>query len=180
MFCLLQFYLSIVETSEEKSLVEFLYKEYKQLMYKTAMSILHNPQLSEDAVHDAFIRVIKNSPKFRSYSCNENVSYLVIIVRGISLNMLKQTNRTTELEDDVPSTEDIEATAEIRISYENVLKNVQKLTPALKNAATLYYGHRLTEKEIAEMLDMNINTVRVSLMRARKLLRNMSEEVYYE
>lgn len=165
-----------METDEEKNRLEFLYTEYKQLMFKTAVSILHNRELAEDAVHEAFLRVIKNISKFSSFSCNENVSYLVIIVRGIALNMLKQQNRTTELEEDIPSDEDVEAAAQINISYENVLRNVQKLSPSLKNVATLYYVHRLSEKEIAEMLDMKINTVRVSLMRARNILRSMGEE----
>ena len=177
---MLQFYLSMVETDEDKRLVEFLYKEYRQLMFKTAVSILHNSELAEDAVHDAFLRVLKNLHKFRSYSCNENVSYLVIIVRGIALNMLKHRNKAEELDENTPSSEDVEADTEIRISYENVLENVHKLSPALKNVATLYYAHRLTESEISEMLDMNVNTVRVSLMRARKILRKMSEENNHE
>ncbi len=177
---MLQFYLSMVETDDDKSLVEFLYKEYRQIMFKTAFSILHNSELAEDAVHDAFLRVIKNLRKFRSYSCNENVSYLVIIVRGIALNMLKHRSKTEELDENTPSSENVEADAEIRISYENVLENVRKLSPALKNVATLYYAHRLTENEISEMLDMNINTVRVSLMRARKILREMNKENVHE
>ena len=94
--------------------------------------------------------------------------------------MLKQQNRTAELEEDIPSDEDVEAAAEINISYENVLRNVQRLSPALKNVATLCYVHRMSEREISEMLDMKINTVRVSLMRARKILRSMDEEYDHE
>lgn len=99
---MLQFYLSMVNSDEDKALVEFLYKEYKQLMFKTAYSILRRKESAEDAVHDAFLRVIKNLSKFRSYSCKENVSYLVIIVRGIALNMLSDSNRMAELEEDIP------------------------------------------------------------------------------
>ena len=39
---MLSFYLSMVESDEERSLIEFIYNEYRQLMYKTAFSILHN------------------------------------------------------------------------------------------------------------------------------------------
>ncbi|MBP1542559.1 MAG: sigma-70 family RNA polymerase sigma factor [Oscillospiraceae bacterium] len=168
---MLQLYMSMADSAESQSVIEYLYMNYRQLMYKTAVSILHKPELAEDAVHEAFLRAIKNISKFRKYSCNENVAYLVIIVRGIALNMLKRQDRITELCEDVPSPEDVEAAAEIRLSFEEVLKNVEKLSPALKNVATLYYVHRLTEKEISELLDMNISTVRVSLMRARNILK---------
>lgn len=174
---MLQLYLSLAETDEDKSRVEFLYTEYRQLMFKTALTILHNKELAEDAVHEAFLRVLKNLSKFRSYSCNENVSYLVIIVRGIALNMLKRDSRTEELDKNTASPEDIEETAEIHLSYKAVLENIGKLSPALKNVATLYYAHGLTEKEISEMLGMNTNTVRVSLMRARRILKKMGGEV---
>ena len=49
----------MAETDDEKSLVEELYIKYEQAMYRTAFSILHNKHLSEDAVHIAFVRVIK-------------------------------------------------------------------------------------------------------------------------
>ena len=72
---MLQFYLSMMNSGEDKALVEFLYNEYKQLMFKTAYAILRNRESAEDAVHDAFLRVINHLSKFRSYSCKENVSY---------------------------------------------------------------------------------------------------------
>ena len=55
---MLQFYLSMMNSGEDKALVEFLYNEYKQLMFKTAYAILRNRESAEDAVHDAFLRVI--------------------------------------------------------------------------------------------------------------------------
>lgn len=173
---MLQLYLSMVERSEEKSLIEFLYTEYKQIMYKTAVSILHNESDAEDAVHEAFLRVIKNISKFRRYSCNENVSYLVIIVRGIAFNMLSERNRTVELSDDIPSEEDVEAKTEISITYEQVVKNIESLSPTLKNVATLRWVNDLSSKEISELLDMNINTVRSSVSRARAILNKAHKE----
>jgi len=168
---MLQIYLSAVDNPEDKPFIEFLYTEYKQIMYKTAVSILHNNEDAEDAVHEAFLRVIKNISKFRKYSCNENVSYLVIIVRGITLNMLSDKNKKVELLEDFPSDDDIERAVEIDIAYEQVVKNIGNLSPALKNVATLMWVNQLSEKEISQLLDMNINTVRSSVSRARAILR---------
>lgn len=173
---MLYLYLAAVNTTEDKSLIGFLYTEYKQIMYKTAVSILHNDENAEDAVHEAFLRVIKNISKFHKYSCNENVSYLVIIVRGIALNMLAESNNTVALSDNIPSEEDVEAKAEISITYEQVVKNIESLSPALKNIATLRWVNDLSEKEISEMLDMNINTVRSSISRARAILNKINKE----
>lgn len=173
---MLQIYLSAVDSTEDKSLIEFLYTEYKQIMYKTAVSILHNKEDAEDAVHEAFLRVIKNISKFRKYSCNENVSYLVIIVRGIALNMLSAKNKKVELPEDLSSSDDIEQTVENDITYEQVVKNIQSLSPTLKNIATLMWVNQLSEKEIAQLLDININTVRSSVSRARAVLNKANKE----
>lgn len=172
---MLQLYLAAVDSTEDKSLIEFLYTEYKQIMYKTAVSILHNDEDAEDAVHDAFLRVIKNISKFHKYSCNENVSYLVIIVRGIALNMLAAKKNRKELPEDMPGSDNTEETAEINLTYEQIINNIENLSPTLKNIATLMWVNHLSEKEISQLLDMNINTVRTSVSRARAILNKINK-----
>lgn len=172
---MLSFYLSAAEADDDRSIIEFIYNEYRQLMYKTAFSILHNKYDAEDAVHEAFLRVIKNITKFRSYKCNENVSYLVIIVRGISLNMINKRNNSSELPDDLPDISSVEEIAEIRISYEIVKGNIEKLTPALKDIATLFFVEELSAQEISELLNVNVNTVRSYIYRAKNILKGMNE-----
>lgn len=162
----------------EKKFLEKLYEDNKQIMYKTAFSVLQNPEQAEDAVQDAFLRVIKNLSKFRTYSRNENAAYLVIIVRGIASNMLAANKRTADLENDLPAADNIEETAEADIAYEQIVRNIEKLSPALKNIATMLWVENLSEHEIAGLLDMNINTVRSSASRARKQLKQMIMEEY--
>lgn len=162
----------------KKKFLERLYKANKQLMYKTAYSVLHNPEQAEDAVQEAFLRVIKNFSKFSSYSCNENAAYLVIIVRGISLNMLAADKRTSELVDDLPAADNIEETAQSDIAYEHIVRIIGKLSPALRNIATMLWVENFSEREVAELLDMNISTVRSSASRARKQLKQMLMEEF--
>lgn len=174
---MISFYTSMVETEAEKELVEFLYKEYSQIMFKTAYSILHNQTDAEDAVHCAFVRIIGNLKIFSKYTCNENISYLVIVVRGIALDMLRKSKRTELLADgEISSDVDVEKAVETACDYETVLNNIKLLSPALKNVATLYFVNCLSEKEIAKLLDMNINTVRSSISRARAILKKRKEE----
>ena len=60
---MLSIYLSMVETDEERDLVTRIYTHFERMMYKIALGILKNPQDAEDAVSEAFIRIIKNLDK---------------------------------------------------------------------------------------------------------------------
>ena len=167
---MLQYYLSMVNSEEESSLVEQLYNDYRQLMYKTAYSVLRNPELAEDSVHEAFLRVIENIQKFSEYSCKENVAYLVIIVRGIALNKLKRGSRESELSDETAAPENIEESVSADIGYSEIVGNIQSLSPALKNVAMLYFVKGCSAQEIAKLLDINVNSVYSSVSRARTIL----------
>lgn len=49
--------LMMVDTPEEKRKFVILYERYRYLMLKVAVDILHDYQLAEDAVQEAFVRV---------------------------------------------------------------------------------------------------------------------------
>ena len=61
---MLNFYLLLLDTAEEKVKFEELYYTYRQDMFKTAKAILKNDFDSEDAVHEAFLIVVKKYQKF--------------------------------------------------------------------------------------------------------------------
>lgn len=170
---MLQYYLSMVNTDEDRDLIEDLYINYKQLMFKTAISILHNPEMSEDAVHEAFLRVINNFDIFKKYDCKKNTSYLVIIVRGIALNKLKKNYREDELDESFADSINVEETAETNFAYSQVLECINKLSPAVKNVAYLYFVNGCSPQEIAKMLDIKVSSVYSSISRAKAILNKM-------
>ena len=56
---MLTFYLSLIETEEDKSKFENIYETYRKVMFYTANQILKDEYLAEDAVHSAFLRILK-------------------------------------------------------------------------------------------------------------------------
>ena len=58
-------YLQMLETPEEKVQFEEIYLKYRSAMFRAAEGILHNDQDAEDAVHNAFLRIIKRFSRFQ-------------------------------------------------------------------------------------------------------------------
>ena len=160
--------------------IDYLYTNYRQLLFKKAQLILKNDMDAEDAVHTAFVRFMKDPSRIHGYSPEENKRYLFIAVKGIALDMLEKKGKTTTLTNDFPSTYNTEEAANEKITYEQIVNNINKLTPALKNVAVLSWVEHLSEQEIANTLNMNINTVRSYVCRARQLLSEMNEEGNYD
>ena len=121
-------YLSALDTNEEKDYFEWMYLEYKQKMYGIAYSILHNEQDSEDAVHQAFLKMADNFQKIISIPRQELPSYIVIIIRNTSINIYNQNKRNnehlSELRDDQPAV-DIDFFE--KIDYEQLTKVISRL-----------------------------------------------------
>ena len=57
---MLLYYLSLIETEEERQLFARLYELHKKQMHFVANQVLRNDTMSEDAVHNAFEGVARN------------------------------------------------------------------------------------------------------------------------
>ena len=60
---MLSVYLMIIDNSDDRVKFEKVYKNYRNILLNRAYEILKERQLSEDAVHNAFLKIINNLPK---------------------------------------------------------------------------------------------------------------------
>ena len=87
---MLMMYLSVLETPEEQSKFEELYNQYRKLMYLCAKEILKDDALAEDAVQDAFLKIIYNFHKIGEVNCNRTKRFVVIVVENISIDIYRK------------------------------------------------------------------------------------------
>ena len=52
---MIEIYLSVLDSEEDKDLFEEWYRLYRGSMYNIAFSILHNKEDAEDALNEAFL-----------------------------------------------------------------------------------------------------------------------------
>ena len=171
---MLNFYLSILSTDEEKSEFEHLYHAQKNIMYHIAYAKLNNSHDAEDAVHEAFLRCAKNFSRIMEIPCNKRGAFLDVIVRNVAIDMFKRNcNAPDDIEDyafaadNVPQTEDI---AIGNISRDELLKRIKEMPETLRDTLSLSAFCDMTNKEIADFLGISENTVAQRLFRARKII----------
>ena len=90
-------YLSIIETEENKSKFEQIYNKYKQIMFFVANRVLRDEYLSEDAVHQAFLRIIDNLDKIDKIDCHKTKGFIVTIVENIAIDFYRKRKRENNI-----------------------------------------------------------------------------------
>lgn len=159
-------------------LITELYNLYKNDINSLCMSILHNASDAEDAVQDTFIRLIKNLSVLNNCDKSKIRAYALIIARNICYDMIRKNKNITYCSDErMFEGHDTRGESEAIIDVIAVQSNINKLTPALKNIATLYFVEEFSPEEISAMLDVNVNSVYKSISRARKILTGKLKEI---
>lgn len=176
---MLQIYLSLVDTEDERNLVTKLYTKYEQKMYRVAMSILHNNHSAEDAVHEAFLRIIKNIHKLTFENDIKTEALVVIIVRRVSLNMLRTEKKYELYNVDDEDFEDESAVLAFRQIEEKCAVEVIKMLPDdLRETITMRYILGIDVKTIAETVGLAPSTVYMHIRKAKEIMRTVLEEKY--
>lgn len=75
---MLNIFLMMLDTEDEKSRFVQLYHQYRKLMHYEAKRILKDDHLAEDAVQEAFLRIAKNFHKVGEIFCPQTKNFTVI------------------------------------------------------------------------------------------------------
>ena len=91
-------YLTMIDTPEDRDLFEAIYTKYRYLMLHVANKVLLNHHDAEDAVHEAFISVIKNIKKFSDVASPKTRLLIVLIVERKAIDILRKRQKENVLE----------------------------------------------------------------------------------
>lgn len=159
---------------EEKSKFEEIYIKYKQTMFYIANKILRDEYLAEDAVHQAFLRIIDNLDKINEINCHKSKAFIVIIVQNISIDFYRKRKREANI-----SFEGIEyaiGSQDESFDLNEIEEAILKLPVNYSSVFRLKYSLGYTNIEISEILNINEANVRKRISRGKDKLEEILGE----
>ena len=154
---------------------------YSSRLYRMAFRLMNNREEAEDMVQEVYVKLWGMRNELTKYNSIEALT--IRITRNLCLDHL----RRKKVNQDAMKAEKMkEAGHSVTPVEELEQKEKEALLHTLIGALpepqrSLVHLRHLEEKEyeeIAEMVNMNVNAIRVSISRARKQMREMLEKQY--
>ena len=156
-------------TQENSEKLRALYEVYEQPMYRIAYAVLHDQGLAEDAVNEAFFRIAKNFSKINEVHCPRTRNFIVIIVRNISIDMVRRDSAGAAAAEEFVDT--MAELPESRLEFTETKRVIRELPAIYRDVLLLFFVDGYETKEIAEFLGLRRETVKKRLQRGRVILQ---------
>ncbi|GAA4705971.1 RNA polymerase sigma factor [Brevibacillus fulvus] len=165
--------ISRAKAGDHEALVELL-RSIENSVYRSAYYILGNEQDALDATQEALIRVYR---KIDSYQERAKFStWVQRIVSNICIDKFRSRKETISIEQHELSIPD-QHSVEEEILYNGLTRDIesaiQKLPEQYRMVVVFRYLRDMSYQEIADALEIPLNTVKSYLFRARQQLQQM-------
>lgn len=165
-----------IESEGDREKATALYELYCGTMLYIAKSILQEPHLAEDAVSEAFIKIIDNLEKIKTIDCYQTRGFIVIIVRNTSIDILRQKKRNQEIPFEeymvvANYEESVLDEVSAREACNKIAESITKLNKTYSDILYLRIEMDYSYEEIGKLLGISRENAKMRLSRARKALK---------
>jgi len=168
----------------EHQLYADLVTRYQNFVFTLALRYTPVREDAEEIAQDVFVKAYKALKDFRGES--KFSTWLYSIVNSTSITFLRKKKLDISSLDNEHVFEQAESKdsgmnanqVEVKSKVEMVTKAIQMLSPDDAKLITLFYKAEQSLEEIARILNMETNTVKVKLHRARTRLKEKMEKYF--
>lgn len=155
--------------------IETCYKLYEQKMYQIAYGILQDTQLAEDAVQDAFLKLMRHDICFEDAESDESKRYMITVIKHSAIDIYHKKQREQKLMylsdktvEPKNGNEQDDRTNDIELN-----ELIAHLPPKYYAVVRCLVQKNLSVKETAQELDITEVNVRKRFERAKKMLKTL-------
>ncbi len=154
--------------------IEKCYQLYEQKMYQAAFGILHDSGRAEDAVQEAFLKLMKGQAYFENAESEDCKRYMITVIKHSAIDIYNKKKREQEiicfLNRDID--EETKGAAQKEGDGEEELKTlISGLRPKYYDVVEALALENLSVKETSGRLGISEVNVRKRFERAKKMLK---------
>ncbi|OEF96906.1 RNA polymerase subunit sigma [Vulcanibacillus modesticaldus] len=164
--------IQLAKAGNKKALVDLL-KSIEKPIYKTAFYFMGNEHDAKDVAQEALIKVYTKLNTFQDKS--QFNTWVQRIVTNICMDKFRKNKNFVSIEGSemvLASKLNIEQEIENKVMMEELITQIMLLPEKIKAVMILRYLHDFSYQEIAQILDLPINTVKSYLFRGRDKLQS--------
>ena len=165
----------------DKKSFEDIYDEYKNQVYRAVLNYTGDKNIAADLYQEIFLRIYKNYSS--KYTTENGRSWIARITHNVIIDNWRRKKRWQKIfisgEEKINSAVAREEIPEISDNKIKIQNAICGLPEAQKEVVIMYYDLDLSFREIAEILDLSINTIssraRYGLIKLKKVLGEENE-----
>lgn len=179
---MLSVYLSLIDSEQGRLTFEKIYNTYRKQMFMVAYSLLQNNADAEDVVHDVFLNIISKHLETieKIKSDNDLRNYLLKATKNTALDTIKRKTRRDKIFDnsDLSDVKDISDDSFVEmvsthLEYETIVNAIKCMDEKYREVLYYHFIQDMTVKEVSGILDRSISTVKMQIVRGKKILLSL-------
>ena len=163
-----------------KKLLQQLYEKYRKELYLYICSLCHDTVSADDLLQETFLKAILSLPDNHT----NMRAWLYMVARNLYFNYAKKENKKVYIENEDELENEVDTDLLERMIFNEKKKVLYQalnhLPEKKREILTLQYFGELSQKEIAAILHITPENVRVLAYRAKRELKIYMEEKGYD
>ncbi len=179
---MLGFYLTLIDEPSDKDKFTEIYNKYNILMFKVAMSVMHNEALAKETVQDCLLKIAMTITDFPAIGTKKAKAFVVIMVRNKALDNLEleHIDKNAPIDESEVISNDIISEILSDMGYKHLVQEILNLDVIYRDILALRLIYEYSIEEICSWLSISENTAKSRIYRGRKILKERLEGIYNE
>ena len=150
--------------------LEGIYHKYSKLMKYIAYEILLDDNLADDAVCDAFLKIIKHADKLDDVESTKVKSFVAMTVKSAAIDIIRK-RKKYRFTEKIPHTSEM-----LDVSLAELNTVIESLSEPYREILILKAYYSFSDNEIADFYGISHSSARKRIQRARGKLNDILNE----
>lgn len=165
---MLPVYFAMLDEDSDRELFALVYQQFYNKMNRVAQQILPSQTQAEDAVHDAFLKIIQHFDDLKEIPEERRIYWVVAVTKNAALDLLRKERR------DLPMDEEMEkqlpAVPAEDGGFRALVEIIRRMPETYRRVLELRFLTEWSHAEIARELHITEGAVKTRVARGRQLL----------